>query len=475
LTLLTVLGGCGSNHGARAPDGGTDAARTDAPGLDAGKDAARADTSPRDAGPDASHADAPSADVGSDAWSADGPAPDAPPADAGTDVSPADAGTDAPPADAAASDGGAGGASATRALTLLAGAIGGPGSADGVGAAARMIYPWGMTADGQGALYLGDGGKIRKLVLASGDLTTIAGALDTGHADGTGTGARFNGTPGLASSPLGDVLYVADGYVTIRKIEIASGVVTTLAGSPDESGSADGTGGSARFNVPWGIVSVGSGGDLLYVADGSGTIRKIVASTGVVTTLAGSAGTYGTADGVGPAASFESPVAIAGDPSGATLYVVDQGAATIRRIDVATATVATLAGAPNVQEDLDGVGTAAHFDTPAAIALDGAGNLYVADRATIRKVEIATAAVTTLAGSSPTTGSADGVGSAARLSSPQGLASDGQGNLYASDSNNSLVRRIALPRPSPQWRGQRRSRGAPTARARRRASSSRST
>ena len=139
--------------------------------------------------------------------------------------------------------------------------------------------------------------------------------------DGTGAAARFSGqaaSPATAratsTSPIGNS--------TIRKVVIATGVVTTLAGTAGQSGSADGTGAAARFNGPNGIASDGAGN--LYVADSDNyTIRKVVIATGAVTTFAGAAGQSGSTDGTGAAARFYYPAGIASDGAG-NLYVADR-------------------------------------------------------------------------------------------------------------------------------------------------------
>ncbi|SVE33009.1 uncharacterized protein METZ01_LOCUS485863, partial [marine metagenome] len=134
---------------------------------------------------------------------------------------------------------------------------------------------------------------IRKIVISTGAVTTLAGSTSSGSTDATGTAARFNRPLGITTD--GTNLYVADSYNhKIRKIVISTGVVTTLAGSTSH-GSTNATGTSAKFYFPRGITTDGTN---LYVADSSNNrIRKIVLSTGVVTTLAGSSS--GFADGVG--------------------------------------------------------------------------------------------------------------------------------------------------------------------------------
>jgi hypothetical protein len=154
-----------------------------------------------------------------------------------------------------------------------------------------------------------------------------------------------------------------------------SGTLAVFAGVPSGVGSADGTGVAARFNYPFGVAVDGAGN--IYVADNeSCTIRKIT-SAGVVTTLAGTAGLYGSADGTGAAAKFYGPKGIAVDGTG-NLYVADTGNNTIRKITPA-GVVTTVAGSAGSTGSADGTGAAARFNGPEGIALDGAGNLYVAD------------------------------------------------------------------------------------------------
>ncbi|MBI4657525.1 MAG: hypothetical protein HY735_01540, partial [Verrucomicrobia bacterium] len=176
---------------------------------------------------------------------------------------------------------------------------------------------------------------------------------------------------------------------------------TTLAGVAS-IGSADGTSSAAKFNKPSGVAVDSSGN--VYVADlVNNTIRKVT-SAGVVTTLAGLASSYATfADGTGSAARFAYPSAVAVDDAG-NVYVAEIGGNTIRKVTPA-GVVATLAGSfqtvgftPEGGSG-DGTGSAARFDSPHGVAVDSAGNVYVADTAnhTIRKVTSA-GVVTTLAG-----------------------------------------------------------------------------
>jgi sugar lactone lactonase YvrE len=278
----------------------------------------------------------------------------------------------------------------------------------------------------------------RTYTTQNNNVTTIAGAAGApGSADGTGAAARFNNPFGITLD--GANLYVADTYNnTIRKIVISTGAVTTIAGTAGPPGSADAIGAAASFFAPAGTTTDGAN---LYVTDyGNHTIRKIVISTGTVTTIAGAAGAMGSADGTGAAATFSRPFGITTD--GANLYVTDWDNHTIRKIVISTGAVTTIAGTAYVIGWADGTGAAALFYYPLGITTDGT-NLFVADtdNHTIRKIVISTGVVTTIAGTAPLPGSADGTGAAARFNYPSGVTTDGT-NLYVADTNNSTIRKI---------------------------------
>jgi sugar lactone lactonase YvrE len=369
-----------------------------------------------------------------------------------------------------------------RGLELIAGSIGGPGSADGAGPTARFDFPTGAAIDSAGNVYVADqrNHTIRK-VSPDGIVTTLAGSAGVpGSADGAGTAARFRGPTGVAVDRAGNV-YVADRYNHIIRRITATGDVTTLAGAAGVPGSDDGAGAAARFNVPTGVAVDGAGN--VYVADGNNReVRKITAAgavttlvgvslvfpagitvdgTGnvyvadasssscaivkitpgaVVTTLAGG-GSPGSVDGTGAVARFNMPGGVTVDSAG-NVYVADRGSHMLRKITPA-GDVTTLAGSARKFGKADGAGAAARFRFPAGITIDGTGNLYVADQGnhTLRKVTPG-GDVTTLAGAAGTAGSADGTGVAARFNAPGGIAADDGGNLYVADRYNQTLRRI---------------------------------
>jgi len=325
-------------------------------------------------------------------------------------------------------------------VSTFAGTAGQFGSVDGTGSEARFNTPGSVAVDSAGNVYVADDGNytIRKITPA-GVVSTLAGTVGkAGSADGDGIAAQFHFLSGIAADPGGN-LYVTDsGSHTIRKITSA-GVVSTFAGTADQIGSMDGIGSTALFNQPHGIA-IDSAGNV-YVADTENqTIRKITPA-GVVSTLAGTAGQIGSADGSGSAAQFRSPFGLATDSAG-NVYVADNFNYTIRKITPA-AVVSTLAGAAPQFGSADGTGSAARFNLPAGLATDSAGNVYVADtrNETIRKITPA-AVVSTLAGAAPQFGSVDGIGSAARFNFPAGIATDTAGNVYVADGENSTIRKV---------------------------------
>jgi uncharacterized delta-60 repeat protein len=303
----------------------------------------------------------------------------------------------------------------------------------------EIIEPRGIAAAANGNLYVSTLHAIVQ-ISPSGAVTPVAGnPAAAGNTDRSGTAARFKFPAGLAVTPTGALL-VADSFNdTIRRI-LPDGATTTLAGVASR-GSADGAGFAARFDEPAGVaIDVASNA---YVTDRTNaTIRKI-SPTGVVSTFAGTPGQFGSADGIGPAASFDSPTGIAVDSAG-NLFVADSGGCTIRKITPGGA-VTTIAGSPGRDGSADGVGANARFNGPTGIAVDTAGTLYVADSGnnTVRKISSA-GAVATLAGTAGDSffGGRDGLGAAARFASPRHVAVDASGNVFVTDYFNHTIRKI---------------------------------
>jgi sugar lactone lactonase YvrE len=331
-------------------------------------------------------------------------------------------------------------------VDTLAGAPGGAGFFDGTGLLVRFSSPAGVAAVGAD-LFVADTANhvIRRIDTATGAVTTLAGKFGVpGSADdpeGNGSLARFRSPAGIVA--VGATLFVSDtGNHTIRRIVSTSGAVTTLAGDPGSAGAVDNAAGpgGVRFSSPRGIAS-DLGGAALFVADtGSNKIRRVTLA-GAATTYAGS-GSPGAVDNVGSSASFSSPEGVA--VVGSDVYVADTGNHTIRKIVPAGAVgdVTTFAGAAGIPGFADNVsGPLARFFSPASLAAIGT-DLYVADTGNhvIRKIDAA-AFVTAFAGAAGTAGSADGSFAAARFHGPKGIGADGA-SLFVADTENHAVRRI---------------------------------
>ncbi len=331
-------------------------------------------------------------------------------------------------------------------LTLLAGNTAGPGNFDAVGAAAGFFNPNGVASDSAGNVYAADTGShtIRRITPA-GVVSTVAGLSgQSGSADGNGTAARFNSPGGIAIDTAGN-LYVADtGNSRVRKIA-PSGAVSTFAGMV--AGNRDGPAADCteepmvppaappkplcpRFTSPWSLATDAAGN--VYVADiAANNIRKITPAA-VVTTLA---------------SGFNVPTGVGVDAED-NVYVADSENHIIRRItqDGAVVSVSTLAGTMGMPGAADGPAVGARFTGPAGIAVVGSGAsavVYVADTGnnTIRK--IASGTVTTLAGIAQAFGSNDSTTqAAASFLNPNGLAVDGAGTIYAADTGNHTIRKI---------------------------------
>ncbi len=343
----------------------------------------------------------------------------------------------------------------TGLVTTLAGKPGVSGSADGTGTAARFDSPNWLTYDGAGHLYVSDYGNrtIRMVTTSTGTVKTVAGSGGSNCGIGTGTSAVFYQLGGLAYDGNGH-LYVSDtGCFSILEFDTSSWSETLVSGSMDPNypcQEADGPTSTALFSEVNSIAYDGNGH--LYLADtgfscsdAGNTIREIDLATKTVSTLAGTPGLAGSADGVGAAASFNGPTGIVYDGNG-NLYISDSANDTLRELDIATQAVTTVAGSVGVTGSLDGIGLAALFDTPGGLSMDNFGHLFIADanNADIREYIPATGVVTTAGGSPDTSGSADSDQGTARFATAYGSAYDGAGTLYVSDNGDNTIRAVDI-------------------------------
>ena len=332
-------------------------------------------------------------------------------------------------------------------FTTLAGQAGMGGDVDGTGASARFARPQGVAVDAAGNLYVLDTGSetIRK-VSPAGVVAPFSGVpldlqpprstvIGTPPVDGDATTAEFSGLQGICIDKNGN-LYVTDG-VFVREVS-PTGLVTTLAGGaqPGPGGTGDGLGSGASFNSPEGIAVDSSGN--LYVADASVDLIRKVDTTGRVSTIAGFPQQFGEIDGTGSAAHFDNPVAVAVDAN-VNIFVGDASGYTVRKVTPG-GVVTTVAGSKNNDGTADGSGSAAQFYPMNGMAIDSGGNLFVTEaNNTIRKVTSA-GVVTTIAGTSNVGGTANGTGAAALFNDPYGVAVDAAGDLFVADYDNETIR-----------------------------------
>ena len=325
-------------------------------------------------------------------------------------------------------------------------------SSNGIGVQATLNNPVGVAISRSATFAVTtehNGHRVRIIDLATSQVTTLAGSGNNMFADGNGTQASFSAPEGVAISPDDSFVLVVEGVSTtshrVRHIVIATGVVTTLAGNG--AGYSDGVGTMANFNMPRGIAFSPDGSYILIADHGNARLRRMDMQTRSVTTVAGS--TSGFADGTGTNANFLGFLQLAIDPTGTYALICDINNKRVRRLDIASSQVTTLAGS-DAGGFHDGVGTNATFNLPVDVSIDPSGTYaLIVDFSSnrIRRIVIATAQVTTLAGMGSAS-AVDGVGAQATFNQPAGI-SMAFGGMFAlvADFANNRIRRIELSSP----------------------------
>lgn len=336
-------------------------------------------------------------------------------------------------------------------ITTIAG--GGSYNVDGVPAiAVQLQAPWGVAVDASGNVYIADwlDNRVRK-VDVSGTIYTIAGTTVTGFSGdgGLATTAKFDGSSKVGLDTAGNI-YISDYFNNrVRKININTGIINTVAGSSNTPGFSGDSSAATSAKLFWPNGTVFDAAGNMYIADESNNrIRKVDATTGYIYTIAGD-GTAGYAgdSGLATAAQLRMPNEPVIDAAG-DLYFVDQANHCIRKVTMGTGIITTVAGNGNQGFSGDGgLATVATLNSPQGLAVDALGNIYIADRFNyrIRKVDKTTGIISTIAGIGTNGYTGDGgLAANAQLGTTSGLALDASGNLYIADDGNACIRKITM-------------------------------
>jgi len=321
--------------------------------------------------------------------------------------------------------------------TVVGNGMPGFGGDNGAATSAQLFFPSGVAVDTAGNLYIADSANNRIRKVSGGVITTVAGNGTQGFSgdNGLATNAQLNFPSGVAVDSAGN-LYLPEPYNNrIRKV--SGGMITTVVGNSLSGDNGPAT--SAQLSSPNGVAWDSAGN--LYIADAS-RIRKV--SKGVITTVAGT-GTYGFSGDNGPAASaqLDYPGSVAVDSAG-SLYIADTGNHRIRKVSGGVITTVAGNGTLGFSGD-NGPATSAQLDYPGGVAVDSAGNLYIADSYNFRIRKVSGGVITTVAGSgAPGFGGGDnGPATSAPLSLPRGIAVDSAGNLYVAEFHSSRIRKVS--------------------------------
>ncbi len=329
----------------------------------------------------------------------------------------------------------------------------GYGGDGGAATSATLSYPNGIFVDAAGNLFIADSSNnvIREVVAATDIIQTVAGngAYGYGGDGGAATSATLSYPYGIFVDASGN-LFIADfGNNVIREVVATTGFIQTVAGNNFYSYGGDGAAATgAQLNSPAAIAS-DAAGNLFIVDQYNNVIREVVATTGIIQTVAGN-GTYGYGGdgGAATSATLDYPYGVSIDASG-NLFVADTNNCVIREVVAATGLIQTVAGTPqscNYSGD-GGAATSATLSYPYGIFVDASGNLFIADSGNnvIREVVAATGIIQTVAGNynlGPAYSGDGGAATSATLSSPYGIFVDASGNLFIADSSNSVIREV---------------------------------
>ena len=342
---------------------------------------------------------------------------------------------------------------AQRNSSLVAGSGVGGFSGDGGDARLAKLYgPASAAVVPGGDLYIADQGnnRIRKVTVATGIITTIAGnGNSTYNGDGIPALSAAIGSPtSLAVDTAGNIFVYDNGAGRVRRIDVVTGVIASVAGNGSYGFTGDGGPATVAQIGDIDGIAVGANGDLFLGDTGSGHVRRVSAATGTITSILGN-GTYGFCGESAPRldACLLDTFAVAANAQG-SIFISDSGNYRIRKVDASTGLLSTIAGLSGVGNSSGDFGPAINArlgSTPGGVATDAAGNLYLSGGYDhrIRRIDAVTGIITTIAGTGAAGNSGDGgLATAAGVNNASHLIFDAAGNLYFSDSGDHRVRKI---------------------------------
>jgi len=313
----------------------------------------------------------------------------------------------------------------------------------GPATSAQFAGPWGVALDANGNLFIADSGnnRIRRVDAASGVVTTVAGNGDADFSGdgGAATGASLFAPFGVAVDARGNVLVADSGNSRVRRVDAATAIITTAAGDGNLGFSGDGGPATSADLVPWN-VAVDSLGDLFIADNGSGRVRRVDASSGTINTVVG--GGSGGDGGAATSAVLINPENVAVDSSG-NLFIADTINRRVRQVDASTGIIGTVAGNGTAGTTAAGVLATNSSVGPEGVAVDTQGNVFIADGFVIHRVDAVTGIITTVAGDGNAGFSGDGgLATSASFDLAQAVAVDADDNLFIADMDNQRIRRV---------------------------------